>query len=191
MSIAQIGGHQSPQIIYGKNNSGGAVSYGDLLQYDVVDGGGDGYEFVTPVINNAKPESLFARCGVVWLADGPMDSKVTFADGADIALLVEGDVGKMSVDGSGTAVVKGDLLIRANASSRAVVAPNTIFDVAAMTSSAPTGTGDDANLVALRNDVIAIRENVESLVDSLKIVGIALEASASATGIVDAIVVKR
>ena len=117
MSIAQVGGAGSPTVIYAKNDSGTTLSVGSVVMEKVVDGAGDGYKWVLPDIDTAPPESLYARRGVVYAAD----SAATFADGADIALVVEGYVSEVLVDASSPISV-GDLLISQDASARLIKA---------------------------------------------------------------------
>ena len=138
MGIAHIGGAASPQVIYGKNNTGAALEPGDVVEIKLVDGAGDGYEFVNLDIDLTKPESLFARCGVVVAADGPIE--ISFQDGADIAVQVEGPVSEVTVDGT-VAIVAGDLLIKKDNSNSLVKMENTTFTVPAALTDSSGGTG--------------------------------------------------
>ena len=190
MGIANIGGAASPQVIYGKNSTGAALEPGDVVEVRLVDGLGDGYEFVTPDIDLAKPESLFARCGVVVAADGPIE--IEFQDGANIAVQVEGPVSEVTVDGDSDNIVAGDLLIKQDGSSNLVKMLNTTFTVpSALTDSsggtgsatigAISGSGADAginnNFASLADQVNDLRSNIEALIDSLKVVAVARAAS--------------
>ena len=190
MGIANIGGAASPQVIYGKNSTGAALEPGDVVEVRLVDGLGDGYEFVTPDIDLAKPESLFARCGVVVAADGPIE--IEFQDGANIAVQVEGPVSEVTVDGNSVPIVAGDLLIKQDGSSNLVKMLNTTFTVpSALTDSsggtgsatigAISGSGADAginnNFASLADQVNDLRSNIEALIDSLKVVAVARAAS--------------
>ena len=139
MGIANIGGAASPQVIYGKNSTGAALEPGDVVEVRLVDGLGDGYEFVTPDIDLAKPESLFARCGVVVAADGPIE--IEFQDGANIAVQVEGPVSEVTVDGDSDNIVAGDLLIKQDGSSNLVKMLNTTFTVPSALTDSSGGTG--------------------------------------------------
>ena len=202
MGIAHIGGAASPQVIYGKNNTGAALEPGDVVEIKLVDGAGDGYEFVNLDIDLTKPESLFARCGVVVAADGPIE--ISFQDGADIAVQVEGPVSEVTVDGT-VAIVAGDLLIKKDNSNSLVKMENTTFTVpAALTDSsggtgsatiaAISGSGADAginnNFASLTDQVNDLRSNIEALIDSLKVVAVARGASSSADDTISAQIVK-
>ena len=193
MGIANIGGAASPQVIYGKNSTGAALEPGDVVEVRLVDGLGDGYEFVTPDIDLAKPESLFARCGVVVAADGPIE--IEFQDGANIAVQVEGPVSEVTVDGDSDNIVAGDLLIKQDGSSNLVKMLNTTFTVpSALTDSSgctgsatiaavgATNSGDvsgaiNNNFASLADQVNDLRSNIEALIDSLKVVAVARAAS--------------
>lgn len=204
MANAQVGGAADPIIVYGKNSSGVSVSVGSVLMENVVDGAGDGYGWVLPDIDTSKPESLVARKGVVYASD----TTLTFADGDDIALIVEGYTSEVLVDGSSPNVAKGDQLICQDASQRLVVATNVDRVVDAITGADPgafTSAGAspikaeyDASSVAYRAaileliaDVTALRANILALMDAPKIVAIAHEVSASATGSIAATIIKR
>ena len=189
MGIANIGGAASPQVIYGKNSTGAALEPGDVVEIKLVDGAGDGYEFTTPDIDLSKPESLFARCGVVVAADGPIE--IEFQDGANIAVQVEGPVSEVTVDGNSDNIAAGDLLIKQDGSSNLVKMLNTDFTVDALTSPASfNATFDSSEADALRADVAALRENIESLVDSLKVVAVARDASSDDDDQISAQIVK-
>lgn len=203
MGIANIGGAASPQVIYGKNSTGAALEPGDVVEVRLVDGAGDGYEFVNLDIDLAKPESLFARCGVVVAADGPIE--IEFQDGANIAVQVEGPVSEVTVDGSSPSIVAGDLLIKKDDSNSLVKMQNTTFTVpSALTDSsggtgsatigAISGSGADAginnNFASLTDQVNDLRSNIEALIDSLKVVAVAREGSSSADDTISAQIVK-
>ena len=188
MGIANIGGAASPQVIYGKNSTGDVLEPGDVVEIKLVDGAGDGYEFVNLDIDLTKPESLFARCGVVVAADGPIE--IEFQDGANIAVQVEGAVSEVTVDGT-VAIVAGDLLIKKDDSNSLVKMENTDFTVDALTSPASfNATFDSTEADALRADVAALRDNIEALIDSLKVVAVARGASSSADDTISAQIVK-
>ncbi len=181
MSIAQIGGATSPKIVYGRNNTGGTLSAGDIVQADLVDGAGDGYDWTTPDIDLTKPESLSAMRGTVWVAEGAVTT--TFVDQAHIAVLVEGCAEEAAVDGTvGAGVALGDALIIQHGVGKLAAATNLDFTVDAMTAVAGTGqdgtTPSGAEFLALIADVAALRENIIALVDDKNVVAIALEASA-------------
>jgi hypothetical protein len=192
MGIANIGGAASPQVIYGKNSTGAVLEPGDVVEINLVDGAGDGYEFTTPDIDLAKPESLFARCGVVVTADGPIE--IEFQDGANIAVQVEGPISEVAVDGSSVPIEAGDLLIKEDGTSNLVKMQSTAFDVpTALTDSsggtagstvvAVSGSGQDTeinnNFASLTDQVNDLRNNIAALVDSLKVVAVAREDSSS------------
>lgn len=120
MSSAQVGGDAPRTYIYGKNNTGGSVSPGAVLQYDVAAGVGDGYDFVNPDFDATQPETYHAKHGVVSVADGPMASGLVLVDQAHLALICEGLAPLVSVDGSGTSIVAGDLLIPVDGSTALV-----------------------------------------------------------------------
>ena len=214
MGIAHIGGAASPQVIYGQNKTGAAVQPGDVVEVKLVDGDGDGYEFTTPDIDLTKPESLFARCGVVKVCDGPIE--IDFADGANIPVVVEGPVTEVSVDANSPNIAKGDLLIKQDNSSDLVKMQNTIFDVSALTSGSLTdssggtasqtiaaisGSGADSginnNFASLSDeinkavaDLTALRDNVLALVDSLKVVAVARAAATADNATISAQIIK-
>lgn len=203
MGIANIGGAASPQVIYGKNSTGAALEPGDVVEINLVDGAGDGYEFTTPDIDLSKPESLFARCGVVVAADGPIE--IEFQDGANIAVQVEGPVSEVAVDGNSNNIAAGDLLIKQDGSSNLVKMLSTAFGVpTALTDSsggtagstvvAVSGSGQDTeinnNFASLTDQVNDLRNNIAALVDSLKVVAVARGASSSADDTISAQIVK-
>ena len=203
MGIANIGGAASPQVIYGKNSTGAALEPGDVVEVRLVDGLGDGYEFVTPDIDLAKPESLFARCGVVVAADGPIE--IEFQDGANIAVQVEGPVSEVMVDGNTDNIATGDLLIKQDGSSNLVKMLSTAFGVptaltdssggtAGSTIAAISGSGADAginnNFASLTDQVNDLRNNIAALVDSLKVVAVARDASTDDDDVISAQIVK-
>ena len=204
MSIAQIGGASSPQIIYGVNATAAALSVGDVVQYDLVDGDGDGYDFVTPDLDTTKPESLHARRGVVWAAEGSV-SGLSFPVGAAIAVQTEGYAATVSVDGTvGAGIAVGDPLIYQDGSSDLAVGTNNDWVVDALTATAidavdasdlPTAitlvnelSGDYTRLLA---DVTALRANIATLVDAKKVVAIAHEASVAASDSIAATIIKN
>lgn len=130
MSIGQIGGAASPQILYGKNNTGASLSPGAYVQYDLTDGGADadGYNFETPDLDTTKPETYLSRGGVVTVSDGPMVDDVSFGAGANIAVVVEGYVPRVSVNGATVNIAAGDSLIRQDGSTALVKLANPSVD---------------------------------------------------------------
>lgn len=201
MSIAQIGGATSPKIVYGKNNTGATLSVGDIVQAHVVDGAGDGYQWVTPDLDLTKPESLHALRGVVWAPEGA--TSTSWLNGDHIAVLLEGYAAQVGVDANSPNIALGDSLIYADSSLQLVAGTNNDWTVDAVTAAALTdssggtasqtvaaisGSGADAGvnnnfasltdeINKLRADVLALRDNVLALVDDKKVVAVAMGAA--------------
>jgi hypothetical protein len=163
MSIAQIGGAASPQIIYGKNNTGAAVSPGAYLQCDLTDGSADadGYNFETPDLDSTKPETFLSRGGVVSVADGPMADDVSFGAGANIAVVVEGYAPLASVDGSTTNIAAGDPLIRQDGSTALVKLTNPSMSGGLSDSNvtASSEAGNSSTSQEFHDETVEIRAN--------------------------------
>lgn len=213
---AQIGGAAPQAILYAMNKTGAAIKAGACVQYDVVDGDGDGYEVTGVVLDAAKPESFVARRGIVHAAEGPLQASTEYQDGANIPLIVEGFSTLVNVDAAAPNIAVGDMLIAVNGSADLVKATNTDFAVDALTAVALTdssggtasqtiaavsGSGADAginnnfasiadDLNKLLTDVTALRSNIESLVDLRKTVAVAHKAATADNTTVSATIIK-
>ena len=213
---AQIGGAAPQAILYAMNKTGAAIKAGACVQYDVVDGDGDGYEVTSVVLDAAKPESFVARRGIVHAAEGPLQASTEYQDGANIPLIVEGFSTLVNVDANSPTVDPGDMLIAVNGSADLVKSTNTDFAVdgltavaltdssggtASQTIAAVSGSGADAginnnfasiadDLNKLLTDVTALRSNIESLVDLRKTVAVAHKAATADNTTVSATIIK-
>lgn len=213
---AQIGGAAPQAILYAMNKTGAAIKAGACVQYDVVDGDGDGYEVTGVVLDAAKPESFVARRGIVHAAEGPLQASTEYQDGANIPLIVEGFSTLVNVDANSPTVDPGDMLIAVNGSADLVKSTNTDFAVdgltavaltdssggtASQTIAAVSGSGADAginnnfasiadDLNKLLTDVTALRSNIESLVDLRKTVAVAHKAATADNTTVSATIIK-
>lgn len=175
MSIAQIGGAASPQVLYGKNTTGAAVSPGAYLQYDLADGSSsaDGYNFVAPDLDVTKPETYAARGGVVWTAEGPLAASRTFADDAAIAVVAEGYVPLCSVDGSSVNIAAGDLLVRQDASTALVklVGGDVGDGLASVNSTASSEAGNSSTSQVFHDQTVSIPANSLAVGDIVEVFG--------------------
>ncbi len=189
---AQIGGAAPQAILYAMNKTGAAIKAGACVQYDVVDGDGDGYEVTGVVLDAAKPESFVARRGIVHAAEGPLQASTEYQDGANIPLIVEGFSTLVNVDAAApNQIAVGDMLIAVNGSADLVKSTNTDFDVAALTSPASfNATFASAEADALRADVAALRDNILALVDLRKTVAVAHKAATEDDTTVSATIIK-
>lgn len=213
---AQIGGAAPQAILYAMNKTGAAIKAGACVQYDVVDGDGDGYQVTSVVLDAAKPESFVARRGIVHAAEGPLQASTEYQDGANIPLIVEGFSTLVNVDANSPTVDPGDMLIAVNGSADLVKSTNTDFAVdgltavaltdssggtASQTIAAVSGSGADAginnnfasiadDLNKLLTDVTALRSNIESLVDLRKTVAVAHKAATADNTTVSATIIK-
>lgn len=213
---AQIGGAAPQAILYAMNKTGSAIKAGACVQYDVVDGDGDGYQVTSVVLDAAKPESFVARRGIVHAAEGPLQASTEYQDGANIPLIVEGFSTLVNVDANSPTVDPGDMLIAVNGSADLVKSTNTDFAVDGLTAAALTdssggtasqtiaavsGSGADAginnnfasiadDLNKLLTDVTALRSNIESLVDLRKTVAVAHKAATADNTTVSATIIK-
>lgn len=188
---AQIGGAAPQAILYAMNKTGAAIKAGACVQYDVVDGDGDGYEVTGVVLDAAKPESFVARRGIVHAAEGPLQASTEYQDGANIPLIVEGFSTLVNVDANSPNIAVGDMLIAVNGSADLVKSTNTDFDVAALTSPASfNATFASAEADALRADVAALRDNILALVDLRKTVAVAHKAATADDTTVSATIIK-
>lgn len=213
---AQIGGAAPQAILYAMNKTGSAIKAGACVQYDVVDGDGDGYQVTSVVLDAAKPESFVARRGIVHAAEGPLQASTEYQDGANIPLIVEGFSTLVNVDANSPTVDPGDMLIAVNGSADLVKSTNTDFAVDGLTAAALTdssggtasqtiaavsGSGADAginnnfasiadDLNKLLTDVTALRSNIESLVDLRKTVAVAHKAANADNTTVSATIIK-
>ena len=213
---AQIGGAAPQAILYAMNKTGAAIKAGACVQYDVVDGDGDGYQVTSVVLDAAKPESFVARRGIVHAAEGPLQASTEYQDGANIPLIVEGFSTLVNVDANSPTVDPGDMLIAVNGSADLVKSTYTDFAVDGLTAAALTdssggtasqtiaavsGSGADAginnnfasiadDLNKLLTDVTALRSNIESLVDLRKTVAVAHKAATADNTTVSATIIK-
>lgn len=214
---AQIGGAAPQAILYAMNKTGAAIKAGACVQYDVVDGDGDGYQVTSVVLDAALPESFVARRGIVHAAEGPLQASTEYQDGANIPLIVEGFSTLVNVDAAApNQIAAGDMLVAVNGSADLVKATNTDFAVdgltavaltdssggtASQTIAAVSGSGADAginnnfasiadDLNKLLTDVTALRSNIESLVDLRKTVAVAHKAATADNTTVSATIIK-